>query len=94
MPKDGKVVLYTEGYDESSTYVTVPNFVGYDVTNASYLASINGLQISVSGSASSTAEATSQSIAEGEQVKNGTVISLYFVDNTNAETGDNVATAG
>lgn len=94
VPKDGKVVLYTEGYDESSTYVTVPNFVGYDVTNASYLASINGLQISVSGSASSTAEATSQSIAEGEQVKNGTVISLYFVDNTNAETGDNVATAG
>lgn len=94
VPKDGKVVLYTEGYDEDSTYVTVPNFVGYDVTNASYLASINGLQISVSGSASSTAEATSQSIAEGEQVKNGTVISLYFVDNTNAETGDNVATAG
>ena len=94
VPKDGKVVLYTEGYDESSTYVTVPNFVGYDVTNASYLASINGLQISVSGSASSTAEATSQSIAEGEQVKNGTVVSLYFVDNTNAETGDNVATAG
>ena len=94
VPKDGKVVLYTEGYDGSSTYVTVPNFVGYDVTNASYLASINGLQISVSGSASSTAEATSQSIAEGEQVKNGTVISLYFVDNTNAETGDNVATAG
>lgn len=94
VPKDGKVVLYTEGYDESSTYVTVPNFVGYDVTNASYLASINGLQISVSGSASPTAEATSQSIAEGEQVKNGTVISLYFVDNTNAETGDNVATAG
>ena len=94
VPKDGKVVLYTEGYDESSTYVTVPNFVGYDVTNASYLASINGLQISVSGSASSTAEVTSQSIAEGEQVKNGTVISLYFVDNTNAETGDNVATAG
>ncbi len=94
VPKDGKVVLYTEGYDGSSTYVTVPNFVGYDVTNASYLASINGLQISVSGSASSTAAATSQSIAEGEQVKNGTVISLYFVDNTNAETGDNVATAG
>lgn len=94
VPKDGKVVLYTEGYDEDTTYVTVPNFVGYDVTNASYLASINGLQISVSGSASSTAEVTSQSIAEGEQVKNGTVISLYFVDNTNAETGDNVATAG
>ena len=91
VPKDGQVVLYTNGYDEASTYVTVPNFLGYDVTNASYLASINGLQISVSGSSSSTATVTAQSVAEGEQVQQGTVITLTFVDNANAETG---ATAG
>ncbi len=91
VPKDGQVVLYTNGYDEASTYVTVPNFLGYDVTNASYLASINGLQISVSGSSSSTATVTAQSVADGEQVQQGTVITLTFVDNANAETG---ATAG
>lgn len=91
VPKDGQVVLYTNGYDEASTYVTVPNFLGYDVTNASYLASLNGLQISVSGSSSSTATVTAQSVAEGEQVQQGTVITLTFVDNANAETG---ATAG
>ena len=91
VPKDGQVVLYTNGYDGASTYVTVPNFLGYDVTNASYLASINGLQISVSGSSSSTATVTAQSVAEGEQVQQGTVITLTFVDNANAETG---ATAG
>ena len=91
VPKDGQVVLYTNGYDEASTYVTVPNFLGYDVTNASYLASINGLQISVSGSSSSTATVTAQSVTEGEQVQQGTVITLTFVDNANAETG---ATAG
>ena len=91
VPKDGQVVLYTNGYDEASTYVTVPSFLGYDVTNASYLASINGLQISVSGSSSSTATVTAQSVAEGEQVQQGTVITLTFVDNANAETG---ATAG
>lgn len=91
VPKEGQVVLYTEGYDEASTYVTVPSFLGYDVTNASYLASINGLQISVSGSSSSSATVTSQSVAEGEQVQQGTVITLTFVDNANAETG---ATAG
>lgn len=91
VPKDGQVVLYTNGYDEASTYVTVPNFLGYDVTNASYLASINGLQISVSGSSSSTATVTAQSVEEGEQVQQGTVITLTFVDNANAETG---ATAG
>lgn len=91
VPKDGQVVLYTNDYDEASTYVTVPSFLGYDVTNASYLASINGLQISVSGSSSSTATVTAQSVAEGEQVQQGTVITLTFVDNANAETG---ATAG
>lgn len=91
VPKDGQVVLYTNGYDEASTYVTVPSFLGYDVTNASYLASINGLQISVSGSFSSTATVTAQSVTEGEQVQQGTVITLTFVDNANAETG---ATAG
>ena len=91
VPKEGQVVLYTEGYDQASTYVTVPSFLGYDVTNASYLASINGLQISVSGSSSSSATVTSQSVAEGEQVQQGTVITLTFVDNANAETG---ATAG
>lgn len=91
VPKEGQVVLYTNGYDEASTYVTVPSFLGYDVTNASYLASINGLQISVSGSSFSTATVTAQSVAEGEQVQQGTVITLTFVDNANAETG---ATAG
>ena len=91
VPKEGQVVLYTSGYDEASTYVTVPSFLGYDVTNASYLANINGLQISVSGSSSSSATVTSQSVAEGEQVQQGTVITLTFVDNANAETG---ATAG
>lgn len=92
VPKDGKVVLYTNGYDEDSTYVTVPDFTGYDVTNASYVAGINQLQISVSGSSSSTAEVTGQSIAAGEKVQIGTVITLSFVDNTNAETGSTTTT--
>ena len=87
VPKDGQVVLYTNGYDEASTYVTVPSFLGYDVTNASYLASINGLQISVSGSSSSTATVTAQSVAEGEQVQQGTVITLTFVDYAFAVSG-------
>ena len=39
----------------------------------------------------STATVTAQSVAEGEQVQQGTVITLTFVDITNAETG---ATAG
>ena len=72
--------------------MTVPDFTGYDVTNASYVAGINQLQISVSGSSSSTAEVTGQSIAAGEKVQIGTVITLSFVDNTNAETGSTTTT--
>lgn len=86
VPRDGKVVLYTEDYDETEILVEVPDFSGMDVANASYLASINQLQISVSGANSSSATATMQSVAAGEYVKVGTVITLSFVDNVSTET--------
>lgn len=85
VPKDGKVVLYTNGYDEESTYVEVPNFSGYTVADANYVAGLNQLQISVSGSASSTATVTAQNIAAGEKVQVGSVITLTFVDSANSE---------
>ena len=86
MPKDGQVVLYTSGYDEASTLVTVPDFTGLDLVNANYVASLSGLQVSVSGSTGEGATVTSQALEEGEQVPMGTVISLTFVNNSNAET--------
>ena len=86
VPKDGQVVLYTSGYDEASTLVTVPNFTGLDLVNANYVASLSGLQVSVSGSTGEGATVTSQTLEEGEQVPMGTVISLTFVNNSNAET--------
>lgn len=87
VPKEGTVVLYTSGYDESSTYVTVPDFTGYTVADANYVAGLNMVQISVSGSSAETATVTAQSIEAGEQVKQGTVITLSFVDTANTETG-------
>lgn len=89
VPKEGKVVLYTTGYDEASTYVEVPDFTGYTVTDANYVANLQGLQISVSGSSSDTATVSSQDIDQGELVQEGSVITLTFVDNSNAETGGN-----
>ena len=86
VPKDGQVVLYTSGYDEASTLVTVPDFTGLDLVNANYVASVSGLQVSVSGSTGEGATVTSQALEEGEQVPMGTVISLTFVNNSNAET--------
>lgn len=86
VPRGGKVVLYTEGYDEESTLVEVPDFQGMDLANANYIASINQLQISVSGIDSDSATVTMQDIPAGEMVKQGTVITLTFVDKVNTET--------
>ena len=86
VPKGGKVVLYTEGYSDSETYVTVPDFTGMDLTNASYAAAINGLQVSVNGTPSDSATVTIQDISGEERVKLGTVIHLTFVENVNTET--------
>ena len=81
VPKGGKVVLYTEGYDEDSTLVEVPDFSGYDLANASYVASINGLQVSVKGASVNGTTVSLQSIDPGDRVKLGTVITLTFVEN-------------
>jgi len=80
VPKGGQVVLYTEGYDEEDALAEVPDFLGMDLANANYMASINQLQISVSGIVSDSATVTMQDISAGEQVKQGTVVTLTFVD--------------
>ncbi len=86
LPRDGEVVLYTEGYAEDEATTQVPDFSGLDLVNASYLASINGLQISVNGADISSAAVMLQNIKAGETVQVGTVISLTFAENINTET--------
>lgn len=86
LPKGGTVVLYTKNYEESETMVEVPDFKDYDMANCAYLAGINNVQISVEGAVSDTAKVTMQDIPAGTQVKQGTVITLVFVDNTDTET--------
>lgn len=85
VPKGGKVVLYTEGYDENGIYVQVPDLTGFDLANASYVATINGLQVSVKGASVDGSMVTLQSIAPGEEVKLGTVITLTFAENINTD---------
>ncbi len=86
VPKGGKVVLYTRDYSESDTLVEVPNFRDMDLANASYMAGVSQLQISVSGVASDSATVSLQDIPEGTMVKQGTVISLTFLDNVRTDT--------
>ena len=78
IPTGGTIVLYT---DDSSAdeKVTVPNFLGYSVSDVNYIASYYGLNVSVTGTVtSSDSSAVSQSVEEGAQVDPGTVITVTF----------------
>lgn len=78
IPTDGNVVLYTDRQSESET-VTVPNLVGYSVSDVNAIASAYGLNVSITGVTSRAgAISTTQSIASGAQVSEGTVISVKF----------------
>ncbi len=86
VPKGGKVVLYTKEYSEEDVMVEVPDFKGMDIANANYLAGISQVQISLSGAVSDSATVSLQDISAGERVKQGTVITLTFLDNIDTET--------
>lgn len=78
MPMGGTIVLYT---DDSSALdvVTVPNLIGYSVSDVNYIASYYGINVSVTGSVSSSdSVSTSQSIDEGTEVAPGTVVTVTF----------------
>lgn len=78
IPTGGNVVLYTDK-ESKKNKVTVPNFVGYSVSTVNSLAADYGLNVSFTGvTSSSNSVSTSQSIAEGSEVKAGTVISVKF----------------
>ena len=78
IPKGGTVVLYT---DETSVTekVTVPNLIGFGVSDVNYIASQYGLHVSLAGMVSSSdCTSISQDIAEGTTVSPGSVITVTF----------------
>ncbi len=78
IPTDGNVVLYTDEESESQT-VTVPNLVGYNISEVNSVATAYGLNVSITGSISSSgAVAVSQSIDAGSLVSQGTVVTVKF----------------
>ncbi len=78
IPQGGNVVLYTDTESISDT-TTVPNLIGYSVSDVIYFASYYNLNVSISGMSSSVASVSySQSIPEGTEVAPGTVITVTF----------------
>ncbi len=78
IPTGGTVVLYT---DENSVTekVAVPNLVGFGVSDVNYIASYYGINISITGTVSSSDSISiSQDIEEGTTVSPGTVVTVGF----------------
>ena len=86
MPKDGKIVLYTTETVEEKSMCTVPNFTGKSISECNYEANELGIQILVTGAATSgELTAQNQDIMAGEKVKPGTVVTVTFVDMSGLE---------
>lgn len=85
VPKGGTVVLYTSGYGMEEALVEVPDFSREDLENASYIADVNGLQITVNGSRDAGTVVMMQAIGAGEKVKKGTVVTLTFAEKLDTE---------
>ena len=85
IPKNGTVVVYTDG--EERLTATVPNVLGMTVDEANAAITNAGLNISLSGGAinNESAKASAQSIEAGTEVYKGAVIEVTFV--VNDETG-------
>lgn len=79
MPKDGMIALYTSNYQDRET-VEVPDFTGMSLEVAQNEAEYAGVQVAVQGTATN-GTVSIQSVAAGEEVKQGTIITVSFIEN-------------
>lgn len=84
MPKDGMVALYTTDYQDVEM-VKVPDFTGMSLEDAKLEAEYAGLQVTVQGSMTSGYVSTQDRVA-GEEVKQGTIITISFVEDVITDT--------
>lgn len=80
----GLVILYTE--ESETTTVTVPQLVGLTATEANKAASVAGINIEFAGNiASKGLVAYRQSIEAGQTVDSGTIVTVYFRDDSTVD---------
>lgn len=77
-PKGSTIVLYTG--DAEQQQVPVPNLTGLSLDNAKARLLALGLNVKNDGSNSSTAVVSTQSVASGQTVPAGTVITVYMTE--------------
>jgi len=80
----GTVILYTEETGDQTT--TVPNLIGLTATDVNRIAAESGINVEFSGNTTSAdIKSSSQSIASGETVSVGQVVTVYFADEGSAD---------
>ncbi len=73
------IVLYTEGADEQSDTVTVPNLIGKTASEVNKSLTNSGLNLNVEGSyLEGTAVVISQSVPYGTKVSRGSIVTVEF----------------
>lgn len=83
VPRGSNIIVYTENTEER--YIDVPDLSGCSIDSANDKLKTLGLNIKMTGAATGGATATSQSVAAGESVKAGTVITVEFINNSLVE---------
>ena len=78
LPKGSTVFIYTD--ETEAKYIDVPDVNGRSVSYVKSLFASLGLNLAVSGSSSSSAVAVSQDYETGATVREGTVITVDFVN--------------
>lgn len=77
----GTVILYTENTTTTNSTSTVPDFTGMTIAAANTAAVNAGINIQFAGNTSDgTSVAYKQSVAGGQTVDTGTVVTVYFRD--------------
>ena len=81
IPGKSEVVIYFN-QNAPTDMVTVPDFLTYNLNNANYLASTNGLYMLITGANKHdpNVTATYQDIPAGTEVPRGTMVTVEFTD--------------
>lgn len=80
VPRGSKVLLYTDESEQRTA--TVPDVSGKSISAAQTELELAGLNIRTSGATAEGSVAASQSVAEGEVIPAGSVVTVEFVDNS------------
>ncbi|MCQ2481298.1 MAG: PASTA domain-containing protein [Clostridia bacterium] len=78
IPQDGVVAIYATDDEEEKITVEVPDFSNLSINETKRYAKSEGVNIRISGNSGSGVVSYDQSIAPGETVEYGTVVTVYF----------------